>query len=119
MRFDQSLVDKNYDILCYLRDYDLADFSPKLSHFLTVPDERVRFAAVEALLEQDHNDVPGLVERFLSDTSVENIRIKNSVIDAFVRKDWSVKDLTPFSDGKISERVLVTKKGKVQALPPL
>ena len=85
--FDQAAVEKNYDILCYLVDYKLGDFTSKLVHFLKDPDERVRFAAVEAILEQDVNEeIRASLEPFLFDDSSENRRIKQAIANAFVYK---------------------------------
>ena len=67
--FDQSKTDKNYDILCYLRDYKLADHGRKITHFIKDHDERIRFAAAEILLEQDDKDVARELEPFISDSS--------------------------------------------------
>lgn len=88
--FDQSAVDKNYDILCYLRDYQVVDFIPKLSHFMKDTDERVRFSCAEVLLEQDSELVPSILESFLADRSSENTRIHQTVVDAFVAKKWKI-----------------------------
>ena len=64
VRFDQAKVDKNYDLLCYLRDFQLEGFEERLSHFLGDVDERVRFAAAEVLIEQDSNKVSEYLEPF-------------------------------------------------------
>src|SRR5690606_16271037 len=55
--FDQAQVDKNYDILCYLAEYQLGDFVDRLTHFLKDPDERVRYATCELLIDQEQ---PGI-----------------------------------------------------------
>ncbi len=109
--FDRDIVDKNYDILCYLRDYQLPGFVTKLAHFLTDPDERVRFACIEALLEQDSSDVPKLVESFMADNSAENRRIKKAVVAAFLSKKWQVSDVSVFVDVQIEPGISVNKKG--------
>ena len=90
--FDQGATDKNYDILCYLRDYKLGDFSEKLVKLLDSPDERVRFACIEALIEQDNESLVPYLEPFIVDHSPDNIRIKQSVIRAFSDKKWKVAD---------------------------
>lgn len=99
--FDQAKVDKNYDILCYLVEYKLPDFTGKLAHFLNDPDERVRFAATEAMIEQDDSAVPGYLEKFLGDESPDNTRIRKSVIEAFLKHRWQVKDAARFPNGQI------------------
>lgn len=88
---DHEKVDKNYDLLCYLRDFSVPD-PLKLLNFINVHDERVRFAAVEVLLNQKHEEIPGKLEHFLVDTSAENTRIRQSVTHAFLQNHWAVKD---------------------------
>jgi hypothetical protein len=112
--FDQNQVDKNYDILCYLRDYKVPGFAEKLSHFLNDHDERIRFAATEVLLEQEDKNIPSMVEKFLSDSSSENTRIRNSVIEAFVSHNWTIADPSQFSGGLVKEGVFVSKNGQLE-----
>ena len=109
--FDQSAVDKNYDILCYLRDYQLTDYISELSHFLKDLDERVRFACVEVLIEQNDPSIPALLEPFLKDDSSENRRIKQSIVQAFIKNGWPLKDPSVFEDGNVDQGVVVNKKG--------
>ena len=100
--FDQGAVEKNYDILCYLRDYKVPGSSEKLSHFLKDSDERVRFATVEVMIEQEDGVIPNLLEPFLSDHSTENRRIRQSILKAFIDNGWTLKapdDFTP-QDGE-------------------
>lgn len=112
--FDQAKVDKNYDILCYLVEMKLPGFATKLAHFLNDPDERVRFAATECLIEQDEAEIPGLLERFLGDESPDNTRLRKSVIEAFLKKGWTVKDVAKFPNGQIVGPLFVTDKGKLE-----
>lgn len=105
--FDQAIVDKNFDILCYLIDYKVPGFEEKLAHFLVDHDERVRFACSELMIEQDVPEVAPLLERFLSDESADNIRIRKSVVDAFVSKKWKLKDPSVFPDGRVVGQVYV------------
>lgn len=112
--FDQAAVEKNYDILCYLVDYKLGDFTPKLVHFLKDPDERVRFAAVEAILEQDVEDsLKKDLEIFLFDDSSENRRIKQAVATAFVSNNWKVSSPDKYQNGILSEGLNVDTSGQV------
>lgn len=90
--FDQAKVDKNYDLLCYLADYKLHGLSEKLSHFLNVHDERVRYAAAELLVLQDDKEVPTLLEKFTYDESEENRRLKKTVFEAFSEKGWKLSN---------------------------
>ncbi len=100
--FDQAKVDKNYDILCYLRDYRLPDFTKEIAHFLRDPDERVRYAATEVLLEQpDNPDIPSLIEHFIADESPDNIRMRQLTIQAFLNRGWTLRDPGRFPSGHI------------------
>ncbi len=86
--FTQHAVDKNYDILCYLRDYQLHNEISQISHFLKDPDERVRYAAAEVLIAQDSSEVKSRLEPFLADDSSENRRIRGAVAQLFTNKGW-------------------------------
>lgn len=91
--FDQAKLDKNYDILCYLVDYQLGSFTDKIVAFLEVHDERIRFATVELLLEQDNANVPSYLEKFLWDSSAENTRLCQAVTHKFSEKQWKLVNL--------------------------
>jgi len=112
--FDQGKVDKNYDILCYLVDYQLQDFAPKIAHFLNDADERVRFAATEVLIEQDNETVPDLLERFIADESAENTRIRRSVVEAFLKKGWKIKEPARYPNGHIDDQLFVNRQGQLE-----
>lgn len=91
--FDQAQVDRNFDVLCYLRDYRLPNFSEKLTHFLTDNDERVRYASAEVLIEQAElkdYDIANALEPFLADVSPENSRIRQIVCEAFAKHAWKI-----------------------------
>jgi HEAT repeat protein len=105
--FDQAKVDKNYDILCYMVEYKLPGFTDKLAHFTNDPDERVRFAATEALIEQDDPRVPELLERFIGDDSSENTRLRKSVIEAFFKHRWQLKNPGRFENGQVVGPIFV------------
>lgn len=92
VRFDQAKVDKNYDVLCYLRDYRLEGYESSLSHFLSDVDERVRFAAAETLAEQSTQEAAVYLEPLLSDDTVENRRIKEIIAHAFARNKWVLQN---------------------------
>jgi hypothetical protein len=111
--FNMNALEKNYDVLCYLRDYPLPGYKDKLAHFLKDPDERIRFAAVEALAEQDDESINELFEPFLSDESSDNRRIREVVVNAFVDKSWKVKDRELFMDGYVIPGVRIQKDGSV------
>ena len=109
--FDQAIVDKNFDILCYLYDYKVPNFEEKLAHFLSDPDERVRFACAELIIEQESLKIPEMLERFLSDETPDNIRIRKSVVDAFVKNGWKVKNPAVFADGRVVGKVYIEPNG--------
>lgn len=112
--FDQATVDKNFDILCYLIDYKVPDFEEKLAHFLNDHDERVRFACAELLIEQEGAKVAPVLERFLADESADNIRIRKSVVDAFVSKKWKLKDPSIFPEGRVVGQIYVDSNATLQ-----
>lgn len=109
--FDQAIVDKNFDILCYLIDYKIVGFEEKLGHFLQDPDERVRFACAELLIEQESDKIPTMLERFLADETPDNTRIRKSVLDAFLNKKWKVQNPSVFPEGRIIGAVFVDPTG--------
>lgn len=111
--FDEAKVSKNYDILCYLVDYKMPGFYRKLKHFLNDPDERVRFACTEVLIEQNDEGIDAILEPFLADESVENTRIRQAVIDAFLKKQWTVRNREPFIENQVIPGVTISKKGQL------
>ena len=95
-QFDRDKIDKNYDILCYLRDYPVPDKGEKLLGFLDALDERVRFATVEVLLAQNTDKHSKHLARFVLDTTAENTRLHQIVVDAFLERGWRLDlDLSP------------------------
>jgi hypothetical protein len=79
---DAEKVDKNYDILCYLRESILEE--PKdLFAFLEAHDERIRFAATEVLLNHKTPEIKARLEPFLEDLSAENTRSHQAVVQAY------------------------------------
>ena len=109
--FDQAQVDKNYDILCYIREYKVPGFYSELAHFLKDPDERVRFAATEVLIEQDDPEVSAIVEPLLTDESNENRRMRQATLDAFISKKWVLKQRDRFPQGHVMGNIFVNSKG--------
>ena len=112
--FDSAATDKNYDVLCYLRDYKLPGYYETLVKFLDNPDERVRFSVVECLVEQEEDEIAKFLERFVSDESAENIRIREVVIESFLKKGWRIKNTEPFLDGFVMPGIKVTKEGELR-----
>ncbi len=94
--FDQNAVDKNYDILCYLIDYEIGDRARLILPFLKDPDERVRFASLEVLLAQKPGltDLSSLLEHFLLDDSPENRRLRALVERCLYRKKLEAPSTT-------------------------
>ena len=112
--FDQAKVDKNYDILCYMVEYKLPGFTEKLAHFLNDHDERVRFATTEVMIEQDDAAVPSFLERFIGDESPDNTRIRKSVVEAFLKHGWQLKDPGKFPTGQVVGALFVSPQGKLE-----
>ncbi len=112
--FDQAKVDKNYDILCYLVEYKLPGFTEKLAHFLNDPDERVRFACAELMVEQDDVNVPGFLERFLADESAENTRLRQTVLRSFYQKKWVIKDIERYPNRQVLDGLFVDAEGRLE-----
>lgn len=100
--FDQAKVDKNYDILCYLMDYKVTTGLDKVIHFLKDYDERVRFAAVEVLVEQGTEEATKYLEPFLYDETSENIRLHQTALDAFKKNNWVIQDKTAAAEHGLS-----------------
>ena len=113
--FDQSKVDKNFDILCYLADFSVPGFAEKLAHFLKSHDERIRFATVELLKHQDDAQIPKMLEEFLADQTSENTRLRQSVTEAFVEKGWQVSDDSNLRSQLAEQGVPVSSDGKIVA----
>lgn len=118
--FDQAAVDKNYDILCYLADYKSNKICDKIKVFLNDVDERVRFACIEVILNQDLDDsIKEYLEPFLMDSSVENRRIRIAVIDLFIQRGWKVSDVKKFDSIEFTDNIFLTKKGKFEKRVPI
>lgn len=112
--FDQQAVDKNYDILCYLREYQVPEAIDRIAHFLKDPDERVRFAAAEFLIAQKSDAIKSKISMFLKDDSAENRRLRQAVIQAYVDRSWTVDNPQEFADGYIADGVRVNSRGQLE-----
>lgn len=114
--FNQKAIDKNYDILCHLRDYPLGDDDLKeFGRFLNDSDERVRFAATECVLAQDSEAMAQqLLEPFFHDFTVENSRIHQAVTAGFADKGWKLKDPGALEGKPLLDGYLLGKNGEVQ-----
>ena len=112
--FDQAMVDRNYDILCYLSDYDLGGQIKKIKHFLADPDERVRFAAVEVMIRSTEEGLQEDLESFIFDDTSENRRIRATVIDLFIQKSWKLSPTRPIQEGVLAENYYVNKDGTIR-----
>lgn len=113
--FDRDKIDKNYDILCYLRDYTLPDRGKKLLPLLKALDERVRYATVEVLLKQDlKDDYVMQLEHFLTDLSPENSRIHQIVLDAFLQNSWTIRSSEITAGQNLGQGILVTEKKQLK-----
>ena len=54
------------------------------------------------------------LEKYLDDNSSENTRIRNAVVEAFVKKPWKIANPEKFNGGLIAEGVFATKDGQVE-----
>lgn len=113
--FDRNKVDKNYDILCYLMEYKLPDGGKKVLQFVKDHDERVRFAAVEAVLEQGKEDVIRELEPFLLDDSAENTRIRRAVAEAYLKNRWVIHYRERIAGGPLLPGLRVSKDFRLEA----
>jgi hypothetical protein len=52
-----------------------------------------------------------MLERFLADETPDNIRIRKSVIDAFLKHGWVVKNPSVFVEGRVVGKVYVEANG--------
>lgn len=105
--FDQAQTDKNYDVLCHLADYKRPGLAEKISHFQKDPDERVRYAAAEVLMEQNLEESHGFLEPLLSDQNPDNSRIRQTVIRRYLEQGWPVKRPEVFANKQVIGPVFV------------
>lgn len=105
--FDQAQTDKNYDILCHLADYKRPSLGKKIAHFLKDPDERVRYAAAEVLMEQDYAEAQEYIEPILSDLNPDNSRIRQTVIRKYLEQGWEVRKPEVFANRNVIGPVFV------------
>jgi hypothetical protein len=112
--FDQGAVDKNYDILCYLREYAIPDSVDQIAHFLKDPDERVRFAAAELLIAQKLDATREHLAPFLKDESAENRRVRQAVIEAYVERGWKVVNVQEFPGGRVADGIYLNAQGQIE-----
>ncbi|MBP6217128.1 MAG: hypothetical protein KA436_00915 [Oligoflexales bacterium] len=113
--FNQMKVDKNYDVLCYLRDHKLPDGGLSLLPFVANHDERVRFAVVEAILAQKNQAAAAEMEDLLLNESEENTRIRQSMIEAYVENKWAVHLKEKIQPGTLCPGVRVTASYRLEA----
>ena len=107
--FSQENVNKNYDILCHPRNHALADKGKKLFAFLKVHDERLRVAAVEAILTQGDESNYEELEELLLDNSSENIRLKQAVAQKFIDLGRRLKKTHLFKTGFLHPDLIINK----------
>ena len=111
--FDQAQTDKNYDILCHLADYKKPGLKEKISHFLKDPDERVRYAAAEVLMEQDLNEVGETLESLMRDQNPDNSRIRQTVVRKYLENGWSVQKPEAFPNRNVIGPVFVNEQNRL------
>ncbi len=111
--FDQARTDKNYDILCHLADYKKSGLREKISHFLKDPDERVRYAAAEVLMEQDLNEVSDTLETLMRDENPDNSRIRQTVVRKYLEQSWPIKNPGAFINRQVIGPVFINEQNKL------
>lgn len=116
--FDRAKIDKNYDLLTHLYDFDVSNLGRDILHFLADRDERVRFATAGIVIKQNADYAAEVLEKFLSDDRAENTRIRQIVLDAFVDMKWSIKNKRDFKKSSAAKEVIFNNKnGKIKKIP--
>jgi HEAT repeat protein len=108
--FDQGKTDKNYDILCHLADYKSSGLHGRVIHFLKDPDERVRFAAAEVLMEQDLDEAGDTLEGLMRDENPDNSRIRQSIARKYLENGWVIRKPDAFVNRQVIGPVFVNEK---------
>lgn len=111
--FDQAQIDKNYDILCHLADYKKHGLQNKIIHFLKDPDERVRYAAAEVLMEQDLAEVGDTLESIMRDENPDNSRIRQTVVRKYLENGWSIQNPSAFPNRNVIGPVFVNDQNRL------
>lgn len=116
IHFDHTKVEKNYDLLSHLGDYefygDTEDIN-KVVQLIRAKDERVRLAALEFMTEKiipsdhhspNHNTEIYLkhIEPFIYDESAESTRLRLTALEAYAQHGWRLKDKDRFSRYQIN-----------------
>ena len=111
--FDQAQTDKNYDILCHLADYKKTGLKDKIGHFLKDPDERVRYAAAEVLMEQDLGEVGDTLEVLMRDQNPDNSRIRQTVVRKYLEQGWPIQNPAAFPGRNVIGPVFVNDQNRL------
>lgn len=111
--FDQAKTDKNYDILCHLADYKKSGLKEKITHFLKDPDERVRYAAAEVLMEQDIQETGETLEALMRDENPDNSRIRQTVVRKYLEQSWVVSKPEAFANRQVIGPVFVNEQNRL------
>ena len=111
--FDQAKTDKNYDILCHLADYKKHGLKDRVLHFLKDPDERVRYATAEVLMEQDLHEVGETLEGLMRDENPDNSRIRQAVVRKYLEQNWIVQKPESFQNRHVIGPVFVNDQNKL------
>lgn len=111
--FDQARTDKNYDILCHLADYKRPGLKERVIHFLADPDERVRYAVAEVLMEQDFSEVTETLENLMRDDNPDNSRIRQAVIRKYLEQSWPVQRPESFPNRHVIGPVFLNEQNRL------
>jgi HEAT repeat protein len=111
--FDQARTDKNYDILCHLADFKRRGLKDRISHFLSVPDERVRYAAAEVLMEQDLDEVGETLETLMRDENPDNSRIRQAVVQKYLDLNWAIQKPDAFANRQVIGPIYINDQDRL------
>jgi len=111
--FDQAKTDRNYDILCHLADYKHSGLKDRIVHFLSDPDERVRYAATEDLMEQDLAEVGDILENLMRDENPDNSRIRQAVIRKYIEQNWPIQNPQSFPNRHVIGPVFLNDQNRL------
>jgi hypothetical protein len=114
---DSKKIDKNYDILCYLRDFKLPNSGENLLFMLDVHDERIRFATTEILLKQNEESIYRTLEKFITDEKTENTRIRQAILKHFAEIKRKIYDKTSLKIGPLIGNYFLAEDYKIKIRP--
>ncbi len=113
LSFAKDKLEKNLEILTMLRDYKHPEIYDKTKEFLDNHDERIRFATLELLAIQDPSRASQDLAIYITDETVENLRLQNRVIKLYHENQWKIPNHKQFKGGKIKDGIYIDNKGHI------